>query len=190
MKKLIEKLSHRWDILSGRYQFFKVEKSEDLKGCLDVLNEVRLKELNRMAGQSVLDSHALTSNGVDYTLMACRDSRSSEIVGCIKVTKACQVKSISSSVDEYQLNIFPEKMLDKLWIFTRLAVLKPYRKSPVSLLLIANTFVRLANEGALGALLTCEPSLFFNVQAYRNAADRFRCQLSFRRLPDSDDLFS
>ena len=160
MKKLIEKLSHRWDILSGRYQFLKVENSDDLKGCLHVLNEVRLKELNRVAGKSVLDSHALNSTGIDYSLMACRDTKTDKIVGCIKVTKSCQVKDMPYSVQEYRLDVFPEEMLDKLWIFTRLAVLKSYRKSPVSLLLLGNTFAKLMEEGCLGALLTCEPSLY------------------------------
>lgn len=160
MKTLLQKVSFRWDIISGRYKFLIAKEKEDIEACIAILEEVRRKELNRVSGNSVLDSHSFSGKDLNYKLTACRDSKTGEIIGCIRITDAFQAKDVPSSKMEYKLDQFPDELLKKLKICTRLAVLKPYRKTPAALVLIARSFKNILDEGGQAALISCEPSLF------------------------------
>lgn len=160
MKTILQKVSYRWDVFRGRYQVFEVEKESDRLACIKVLEEVRLKELNRVSGNSVLDSSAFNGQNVEYLLAACRDTKTDKIIGCIKISSAAQARKIPSSVQEYHLNLFPENLVNELNIFTRLAVLKEYRKTPAGLLTMVYGFKMILEKGSQAVLMSCEPNLF------------------------------
>jgi len=160
MKSLIQKISFRWDIMRDRFQYLLATQQSDIDACIEVLEEVRKKELNRVAGQSVLDSHAFAGEALDYKLGACRDTKTGQIVGCMRITDAFQAKIVASTRHEYHLDLFPDHLLRKLKIFTRLAVLRPYRKSPAALVLMVNGFKNVLENGGQAVLMSCEPNLF------------------------------
>jgi hypothetical protein len=157
---LVKSLSAQWDLWLKRYKAFIVTDEEDIQACANVLEEVRRKELNRVAGESVLDSHAFSGEAVDYRLAACRDTRTNEIIGCMRLTKAQDAKSIPSSRDEYHLDLLEDELLKDMIIFTRLAILRPYRKTPAALVLMCFCFADTLEEGGQGVLMSCEPNLF------------------------------
>ena len=160
MATLLQNLSAQWDLWTGRYKAFWATTEEDVRGCVEVLEAVRRQELNRVAGESVLDSHAFGDTKLDYRLIACRDTKTGQIVGCMRVTNALQTSAIQSSREEYQLDLFDDNTLNRLSIFTRLAVLRAYRKSPAALVIVGYTFAAILEEGGLGMLMSCEPNLF------------------------------
>lgn len=156
---LLQALTSQLDLWLDRYQVFFATQPEDVKGCLEVLEEVRRKELNRVAGSSVLASHALDVEGA-VRLAACRDTKSGKIVGCMRVTDAFGVKGEKESIEEYRLDLFSDALLKQTLIFTRLCILKEHRKSVASFVLFSKTFAALIDEGYTAALLACEPNLF------------------------------
>ena len=160
MPTLLQNLAAQWDLWTGRYHAFFAESEEDIQGCVDVLEAVRRQELNRVAGNSVLDSHSFGDHQLDYRLVACRDTKTGQIIGCMRLTNALQTKPIQSSREEYQLDLFEDEMLDKLSIFTRLVVLKHYRRSPAAVVIVGYTFASILEQGGLGMLMSCEPNLF------------------------------
>ena len=125
----IQPIVKRFDYLRGRYRAFVVETDEDRAGCIEVLTAVRQQELNRVSGQSVLESSAFVDSEVEDQLFGCRDKQTGEIVGCIRATCADQLIGIDASRNEYMLDAFPPDVLKLTYVLTRLAFLKPYRKT-------------------------------------------------------------
>jgi hypothetical protein len=160
MAKIIENIKRYWDLATRRYEAFPATNSADIEACVQVLEEVRRKELNRLAGTSVLESHAFAGEKMDFTLMACRDTKTHAIIGCMRITPASYAQSVPASRVEYALDNIPEEHVKSLQIFTRLAVLKPYRKTPAALVLIAESMMHILEAGAKGALISCEPNLY------------------------------
>lgn len=160
MANIFGNIKHYWDIRTKRYEVFPATDPADVQSCMQVLEEVRKKELNRVAGASVLDSHAFSGEQQEYILMACRDKKIGAIIGCMRLTPASEMSSVPASREEYSMDSIPEAHLKTLYIFTRLAILKPYRKTPAALVLMAESMVHLVGKGSKGALLACEPNLY------------------------------
>lgn len=158
MLPIIENLKQYWDLATNRYEVFPATDPADVTACMKVLEEVRQKELNRVAGTSVLESHAFS--GGNYTLMACRDTNDGAIIGCMRLTPASEVIDVPTGRAEYSLDNIPDEHLKRLYVFTRLAVLKPYRKTPAAMVLMGESMIYLVGKGAMGALLACEPNLY------------------------------
>jgi len=150
----------RLDYLRGRYQAFPVQTEEERAGCLRVLEEVRVQELNRLSGKSVLESAAFVDAEVADRLYGCRDTRDGRIIGCIRSTGADQLAGIEGSRREYELDAFPAPVLARSVVLTRLAFLKAYRKSAASLVLFQTMYRDQLERGILLTLLSCEPGLY------------------------------
>jgi hypothetical protein len=125
-----------------------------------VLDEVRRKELKRVSGRSALESAAFADADVRYDLYAVKDRRKDQVVGCLRVTTADQLAGIDASRQEYRLDKFPPWLLARSQIFTRLAVLQPYRKTAASLVLLRKAYSDALAKGMLAGLLSCEPGLY------------------------------
>lgn len=147
-------------VSESKFQTFIVENDLDFQECVDVLYEVRKKELNRVVGDSVLESSSFLGQDIQFKLMACRESRTNKIIGCIRLTLASDVRHLKSTRKEYALENIPDSILSKLIIATRLAVLPAYRSSPAAILLTSQSFEYHIENGGLGMLGTCEPSLY------------------------------
>ena len=148
------------DYLRDRYAAFPVRDDATRAGALQVLDEVRRKELRRVHGRGALESAAFVDADVRYDLYAVKDTEKDRVVGCIRVTAADQIAPIPESRQEYLLDRFPPELLKRTQIFTRLVMLPAYRKTAASLVL----FRRLCEDGMAGdtlaALLSCEPGLY------------------------------
>ena len=148
------------DYLRDRYAAFPVRDEKTRAGVQQVLDEVRRKELKRVHGRSTLESAAFVDADVRYELYAVTDTQKNQVIGCVRVTTADQLASIDASREEYQLDKFSPALLARTQVFTRLAILQPYRKTAASLVLLRRLFADALADGMLASLLSCEPGLY------------------------------
>jgi Cyclic nucleotide-binding domain/Acetyltransferase (GNAT) domain len=148
------------DYLSGRYQAYPVRDEASRAGVLRVLDEVRRNELKRVHGSSTLESAAFVDAEVSDQLYAIKDTRKGEIIGCVRLTMADQLAAIANSRQEYRLDIFPPELLRRTHVYTRLAILRDYRKTAASLVLLRRLYQDALGGDTLASLLSCEPGLY------------------------------
>ena len=148
------------DYLSGRYEAFPVREETARAGVLHVLDEVRRNELKRVHGRGALESAAFVDAEVPYELYALKDTRNDQVIGGIRVTRADKIASIAQSREEYHLDRFPPSMLARTQVFTRLVILREYRKTAASLVLFRRLFADALPADILASLLSCEPGLY------------------------------
>jgi hypothetical protein len=148
------------DYLRGRYNAFPVRDADARAGVDYVLDEVRRKELKRVHGRSALESAAFVDADVHHELYAVKDTQKNQIVGCVRLTSAEQLAAIPDSRAEYLLDKFPSALLKRTRVFTRLAILPPYRKTAASLVLLRRLYDDSLAGDTLASLLSCEPGLY------------------------------
>ena len=148
------------DYLRGRYEAFPVHDEVTRAGVLQVLDEVRRKELKRVHGRSALETAAFVDADVRYELYAVKDKQKDQVIGCVRVTKADEIAAIPESRKEYHLDKFPPALLARTQVFTRLAILQAYRKTAASLVLLRQLWDDAMAGNILAALLSCEPGLY------------------------------
>jgi hypothetical protein len=148
------------DYLRDRYAAFPVRDDQTRAGVQQVLDEVRRKELKRVHGRSALESAAFVDADVEYDLYAVTDTQKNQVIGCVRVTTAGQLAAIDASREEYQLDKFSPELLARTQVFTRLAMLQPYRKTAASLVLLRRLFADALAKNMLASLLSCEPGLY------------------------------
>lgn len=148
------------DYLSGRYEAYPVRDEASEAGALAVLEEVRRNELNRVHGRSTLESAAFVDADIDSELYALKDTRNDQVIGCIRVTRVDQIASLPASREEYHLDEFPDEMLQRTMVLTRLAILREHRKSAASLVLFRRLYADALPGDAVATLLSCEPGLY------------------------------
>lgn len=158
--RLIDNLRLLWELKTERYKVYKAKTEEDIEACVAILEEVRRKELNRVVGDSVLQSAAFAEKELDFEMFICKNTKTKEVAGCIRVTKASDIYATESGRKEYELDLFDIETLNRLNIFTRLAVKRNYRKSPAALVLMTTAFTDTLSNGGVGVLMSCEPNLF------------------------------
>jgi hypothetical protein len=156
LKNIVEHL----DYLRGRYTAFPVRDGDTLAGVLRVLDEVRRKELKRVHGRSALESAAFVDADVQHDLYAVKDTQEDLVIGCVRLTGANQIAEIPESRAEYHLDRFPPALLERTQVFTRLAILPPYRKTAASLVLLQRLYDDALASETLASLLSCEPGLY------------------------------
>jgi hypothetical protein len=148
------------DYLRDRYAAFPVRDERTRAGVQQVLDEVRRKELKRVTGRSALESAAFADADIPYALYAVTDTEKDLVIGCVRCIRADHLAPIAASREEYQLDKFPPALLERSQVFTRLALLQPYRKTAASLVLLRRLFVDAMAGNMLAALLSCEPGLY------------------------------
>jgi Cyclic nucleotide-binding domain len=153
-------LAKHVDYLSGRYEAFPIRDEATRAGALQVLDEVRRNELKRVHGRGALESAAFVDAEVPYEFYALKDTREDRVIGCIRVTKAQDIAAIAQSREEYHLDKFPPELLARTQVFTRLVILREYRKSAASLVLFRRLFADALPRDTLASLLSCEPGLY------------------------------
>jgi hypothetical protein len=158
---LFHQIRQRVDYLSGRYQAFVVEAAADRTACMLILDEVRRSELNRVVGSSPLESGAFAGIEVDDLMLACRDTRTGEIVGCVRSTNAAQLVHVPASRAEYDLDRLPPEQLPRAGIATRLAFRREHRRTVATFVLLETMYEEGLARDYLYCLLSCEPHLYF-----------------------------
>jgi hypothetical protein len=156
LKNIVEHL----DYLRGRYEAFAVRDDAARAAVMEVLDEVRRKELKRVQGRSALESAAFVDADVEYDLYAVKDAKKDRVVGCVRLTTADQLAAIPDSRAEYHLDKFPSALLKRTQVFTRLAILPPYRKTAASLVLFHKLYDDALSRNMLAGLQSCEPGLY------------------------------
>lgn len=156
LRNIVEHL----DYLRGRYAAFPVRDEAARAGVLHVLDEVRRKELHRVHGRSALESTAFLDAEVQHELYAVKDTQADQVIGCVRITSADQLAAIPESRAEYHLDRFPPALLKRAQVFTRLAILPPYRKTAASLVLLQRLYDDALAGDTLASLLSCEPGLY------------------------------
>ena len=159
MSKL-RSLKQQLDLLRGRYVGFRVESAADRDECMQVLDEVRRLELNRVKGGSVLESAAFADVDVDDLLFAVRDTADDRIVGCIRSTPAAQIATLRSSRDEYQIDKLTPDLLDRTQVLTRFAMLRSHRSTLASYVIMRELYQDSLAQELLISLQSCEPGLY------------------------------
>lgn len=160
MSSILNSFSHYWDLKTKRYKVSQVTNQIVFDKCIKVLNDVRKNELNRGESQSVLESSSFAGNDIKFELYSCIDTKTGNVIGCLRSTKASDVAHLPAAIKEYKLDVFEPDMVDRVKIFTRLAVIKSFRKSPAALLIMVESFLAALKMGDLGILMSCEPNLF------------------------------
>jgi len=156
LKTIVEHL----DYLRGRYSAFPARDEDSRTGALHVLDEVRRKELRRVHGRGVLESAAFVDADVKHDLYVVKDTQQGQVIGCVRLTMADQIAEIPDSRAEYLLDRFPPELLRRTQVFTRLALLAPYRKTAASLVLLQRLYDDAMAGDTLASLLSCEPGLY------------------------------
>jgi hypothetical protein len=90
-------LGKQVDYLSGRYQAYPAVDERARAGVFRVLDEVRRNELKRVHGRSALESAAFVDAEVPDSLYAIEDTRTGEIIGCVRMTMADRIAAIALS---------------------------------------------------------------------------------------------
>lgn len=160
MKTILNSFSQYWAVKTKRYQVSKVTDDVVFDQCVEVLQDVRNTELNRGIGQSVLESASFEGEEIDFDLYSCSDTKTGKIIGCLRSTKATTVVHLPGALKEYKLDVMHSDLIQKVRIFTRLAVLKAYRKTPVALLIMVEAFLDALAQGDQAIVMSCEPNLF------------------------------
>jgi hypothetical protein len=148
------------DYLFRRYEAFPVRDDATLKSALAVLDEVRRNELKRVHGRSALESAAFVDADVRDELYALKDRQIDKVIGCIRITRADQLAAIPESREEYQLDKLPPALLGRTQVFTRLAILRQYRKTAAFFILWRRLYDDTLGAQSLATLLSCEPGLY------------------------------
>jgi hypothetical protein len=149
MPSLIHTLSLQWDLWSGPYRAFFPTGKGDLKACRALTQKPERDEY-RAAG----------SPKIKHQLAACHDSRSGEIIACLKLADALLLKAFSEKAAQYQLDLFTDSQLSKIAVFTDLVIQPAQEKTPILTVLISHCFIEVLKAGGLAMLLSGDPELF------------------------------
>lgn len=160
MSSFLDSVSQYWDLKTNRYKVAKVTEKVIFDQCVDVLNEVRKTELNRGESQSVLESSSFEGAHIEFDLYSCLDTKTGRIIGCLRSTDAADVVHLPAAVKEYKLDVLESHLINRVQIFTRLAVIKTFRKTPAALLIMVKAFLDRLSKGDQAILMSCEPNLF------------------------------
>lgn len=145
MPSLINTLSLQWDLWSGPYRAFFPTQKGDVQACRDLA----AKE-NRMTQTSKLKQQ----------FAACHDSRSGEIIACLKLTDALMFKASPEKVAQFQLNLFSDSQLSKIAVLTDLEVPSTDEKTAILRVLISHCFIEVLKAGGQAILLAGDLGFF------------------------------
>ncbi len=179
----LSKLLSTFDYVTNRFEVF-VAEGEDLQKCFEVRDSVFGEELKR-SKQHVISPAQVDKFDEDSVIFAGRDKKTHEIVGSFRVTPAQSVMRDKAMAKVYDLDLFPEKLLDSICINSRLCLLEEYRKSPLSLILVSYGYQYcLENDFTIG-IIVCEPNLypFYRCLGFRPLSRIYNSDFGGYRLP-------
>ncbi len=158
---------HALDSLSVRYECT-VAQGPELAKCLAVREQVFGVELRRDAPSGYSPAKQDEFDAVS-THLACRDTKTGEIIGAVRITPANHFKGHKLYDKEYALHEFPSDLLPRIAIVSRFAVLRDHRGKGHAGILLANECYRWGITQFVLSCIVCEPNLF---PAYRELGFR------------------
>lgn len=151
MPSLVKAISVQWDLWIEQYRAYFPVNKEEVQDCLQLLHEA-----------GTLDG-ASAENGFDpaYSLLAaCQDTRTGEIIACMRLSDALKAKALPEKAEQYRLNLFDERQLPSIVIFSQLAIHPAHQKTQAMLVLLSHCFIESLKAGGQAALMSCDPGFF------------------------------
>ncbi|MEZ4448919.1 MAG: cyclic nucleotide-binding domain-containing protein [Nannocystaceae bacterium] len=158
------------ELLSRRYEAFRVRSPGDTASCEALVEGVRRGELRRAGDARAIETGAIDEARAEGELFAVRERKSGRIVGCVRGIFARSVADHESTRGEYRLDVIPPALVDRTGIAARMVVLPEHRKSAASLVLTRALYQYSVREcGLVLFCVSCEPALLalYTAMGYR-----------------------
>lgn len=168
--------------LSGRYECMIATDPFDRKTCLAIRQEVFGDELKRQNKDSPAHEDQFDQESI---FIACRDSRSNKIIGTVRLTLAIHFKGHEKYFQEYALHLFSDQLLDRIYIASRLVILKKYRRSSAAFGMVLKCYEQAIKQDIPLSVIVCEPNLYpmYRGLGYRPLSRVLRSPFGGFRLP-------
>lgn len=147
MRSLISHLSPQWDLWIGQFRAFFPTEEVDRMACAKVMGE-----------ENTSDKHSIPDG--DSFLAACQDTHSGEIIACMNLVDALQVKKKLGSDEKTYLHHFDDDRLSTMAFFTSISISPNYLKTPAPQVLISHCFIEFLKVGGQAILMSCNPGHF------------------------------
>lgn len=183
---LIGAISVQWDLWIEQYRAFFPTSREEVRECLQLA-----REAGTVDGLWEKDK----AGGLPTQLAACQDTRDGKLIASLHLADASQVTTIAERAEQYRLNLFDQKQLATLAIFSQLAIHPAHQKSQAAMVLLSHCFIEVLKAGGQAVLMSCDPGHYSIYKRLgmrplgslsKTAEGLFRIPMIF--LPDLDYL--
>lgn len=159
-RSLLQKLFTTYDYLAGRYSAEIVTKSGDIEQCIEIRKKVFLDELKRKDTKS--NKNIGEKDQWDHSAIhvACRDTKSGQFIGTMRIVRASEMKADRASVNEYRLDKFATEHYPQIFVINRLAVLRSHRAGPAAVLMAQKCYQTGLKNDVIASVCICEPNLY------------------------------
>lgn len=155
MAKIIKNII---DYYSGAFEA-SIAQEDEIQECFKLRKEIFGKELKR-ENKNLEYNPSETDEFDDKSIhIICKNSKTGEIIGALRMTKASNLVHNKKQFKEYSLNKIPKSLWNKTYTISRLIIKKKFRRTVASLKMFekAYEFHLLNNTDIL--LLVCEPNI-------------------------------
>lgn len=142
MPNLVKKISLQWDLWIGQFRAFFPTEKKDVKACRQVLCDIK-------------DDPDIPSQ-----LAACQDTHSGQIIACMSLVNALDIKNTLDEEAVSYMNAFGDERLDEMALFHNISIAPSYLKTPAPQVLISHCFIEILKAGGQAILMSCDPGHF------------------------------
>jgi CRP-like cAMP-binding protein len=142
MPNLIKKISLQWDLWIGQFRAFFPTDKEDIRACHKVLGN---------------ENSALK---IPSQLAACQDTHSGEVIACMRLVNALDVKKAFKKEETSYMDFFGEERLKEMAFFNSISIAPAYLKTSAPQILISHCFIEILKAGGQAVLMSCDPGHF------------------------------
>lgn len=142
MSNLISKISLQWDLWIGQFRAFFPTEEGDLKACYKIIG----KESKKAMAPS--------------QIAACQDTHSGEIIACMRLINALDIRKTLSESEGSYMDYFGEERLAEMAFFNSVSIAPAYLKTPAPQVLISHCFIEILKAGGQAILMSCDPGHF------------------------------
>lgn len=142
MPNLVKKLSLQWDLWIGQFRAFFPTEKEDIKACRAVIGKA--------------DKYS----SITSQLAACQDTHSGEIIACMRLVNALDIKNELPREQAAYLNLFGDERLEGMAFFNSISIASSYLKTSAPQILISHCFIEILKAGGQAVLMSCDPGHF------------------------------
>lgn len=159
MIEYFKKIGATIDFMTDRYTV-SVLPGDQAAECLKLRKQVFGEELKRVRPEAAFSPAApdvfdpVSEHGV------VTDTRTDEVVGCLRLTNAARMVENPLYKEEYRMDLVPEDILRRTVVLSRFVMRKSHRRSSASLTLLLHLFEHAIDSGYILSLITCEAALY------------------------------
>lgn len=142
MPNLVKKLSLQWDLWIGQFRAFFPTEKEDIKACQAVFGKK--------------DNYS----SIPSQLAACQDTHTGDIIACMRLINALDIKKAVSAEEAPYLSNFGDEILKGMAFFNNISISPAYLRTPAPQILISHCFMEILKAGGQAVLMSCDPGHF------------------------------